>query len=179
MPNWCQNKLTIYGTKAEREQVLASTKGKYLFINEGNVELRDAPFLFDAIIPMPNYMRDTQDPRYSPPELTSDELLEILADKKESPMPDWWHWRINNWGTKWDVSPDDVTITEKKSCTVIDFDTAWCYPIGCIFALSMKFPTVKMKIAYYEPGCIGRGSGTLLGGQIIRETGVGIDAPSH
>jgi hypothetical protein len=41
----------------------------------------------------------------------------------------------------------------------------------------MKVPTVKMKIAYYEPGCIGRGSGTLLGGQVIRETGVGIDEP--
>ena len=178
MPNWCQNKLTIYGKKEERAQVLAFTQGKYLFKSpDGDSELRDAPFLLDAIIPMPSHMRDKEDPRYSPAKLTSDELLESLTNKEESPMPNWWHWRINNWGTKWDVPPNDVTITEKKSCTVIDFDTAWSYPIGCIFALSMKFPTVKMKIAYYEPGCIGRGSGTLLGGQIIRETGVGIDSP--
>jgi hypothetical protein len=177
MPNWCQNKLTIYGKKEERKQVLDAVKGKYLFRNEGVSELRDAPFLLDAIIPMPDHMRDKEDPRYSPAVLTSGDLLDKLANKDESPMPDWWHWRINNWGTKWDVSPDNVAITEKKSCTVIDFDTAWSYPVGCIFALSMKFPTVKMKIAYYEPGCIGRGSGTLLGGQVIRETGVGIDEP--
>ncbi len=174
MPNWCENKLTIYGTKEERAAIREAVKG--CVVSEtanGHFNLLPQVFALDAIVPMPDHMRSKEDPRWKPaPPMTSDELLDSIAQDGKEVFPDWYMWRTNNWGTKWEVT--NPIVVEEKSRLVIDFETAWCYPLPCITALSRRFPTVKMKIAFYEPGCIGRGSATLLNGFVIRETGVGI-----
>jgi hypothetical protein len=48
-------------------------------------------------------------------------------------MPDWWNWRIANWGTKWDVGGYDCDI-ERVSDTEIYmvFDSAWSPPVAAL-----------------------------------------------
>lgn len=175
MPNWCQNRLTIYGTAQERAAVRESFKGFQAVACESQqIVLEPLAFSLDAICPMPDHLRVESDPRYKPaPPMTSDELLEAMAVSKSDTMPDWYIWRNHHWGTKWEVT--EPVVSEEKSRLVVDFETAWIYPLPCLIALSLKFPTVKMKIAFYEPGCIGKGSATLLNGEVIRQTGVGVD----
>jgi len=48
-------------------------------------------------------------------------------------MPDWWNWRVANWGTKWDVGGENTHI-ERTSDTEIymSFDSAWSPPVAAL-----------------------------------------------
>jgi hypothetical protein len=64
-------------------------------------------------------------------------------------MPDWWNWRIANWGTKWDVGGDNTYI-ERISDTemYMSFDSAWAPPVA---ALQTR-DDISYKLYYCEPG---------------------------
>lgn len=58
------------------------------------------------------------------------------------PMPqdaDWFHWRVDNWGTKWNAYEQEETIGNKMI-----FNTAWCPPTPVIDKLATMFPTLKI-----------------------------------
>ena len=75
------------------------------------------------------------------------------------PMPaiekdNWYDWRITNWGTKWDATPEHIDIfdDEESGVSTVDtgFDTAWGPPIAIMEKLeSMGF---AVRLCYYEPG---------------------------
>jgi hypothetical protein len=48
-------------------------------------------------------------------------------------MPDWWNWRVANWGTKWDVGGEN-TLFQRDSDTeiVFSFDSAWAPPVAAL-----------------------------------------------
>ena len=57
----------------------------------------------------------------------------------------WYNWRLEKWGTKWDVPKDDIEITEiNNGSIVIGFDTAWSPPIAIYKKLRDKFKDVKI-----------------------------------
>lgn len=56
---------------------------------------------------------------------------------------DWYDWRIKNWGTKWNVNPDDMYITENTIC----FQTAWSCPVEVLLNISKKVP---VTVAYAD-----------------------------
>ena len=71
----------------------------------------------------------------------------------------WYNWRLNNWGTKWDIGADVGTDREEfhgLKATVVgnqancSFDSAWSPPIG----LYEKLDELGYKIhaSYFEPG---------------------------
>jgi hypothetical protein len=64
-------------------------------------------------------------------------------------MPDWWNWRVANWGTKWDVGGDNTYI-ERISDTemYMSFDSAWAPPVA---ALQTR-DDISYKLYYCEPG---------------------------
>jgi hypothetical protein len=92
-----------------------------------------------------------------------DELEKVLADKDnqqifqhlrprpESEEENWYDWNINNWGTKWDITPhhwereDDNTIT-------LNFDSAWSPPTTLYEYLE---ETGWEITAYYHEGGMG------------------------
>jgi hypothetical protein len=55
----------------------------------------ETDFSFHNVIPQPDYLLDPEDPR----RLT--DIPQSVDDK--GGMPDWYAWRVNNWGTKWTV----------------------------------------------------------------------------
>jgi len=71
----------------------------------------------------------------------------------------WWDWRINNWGTKWDVGADEGTDREEwhgLKATVVgnqancSFDSAWAPPLGLYDKLVEL--GYDVKASYWEPG---------------------------
>lgn len=44
-------------------------------------------------------------------------------------MPDWYQWRVQNWGTKWDVGGDGSLVENSPTEIDVSFDSAWGPPI--------------------------------------------------
>ena len=81
------------------------------------------PFSLDAIIPMPE-------------------------ENKE----DWYGWRNENWGTKWDATNGDMFDDSEEGFVSYSFDTAWSPPEPIYNALKEKYPDVRISWFYDEPG---------------------------
>jgi len=62
--------------------------------------------------------------------------------------PNWYDWRVNNWGTKWDIEPSDVVV--EGNTLRLSFDSAWAPPTGVYDHLQSLGFTVYAS--YYEPG---------------------------
>ena len=179
MPNWCLNKVRIKAKPATLAAIKNALKGvdyirPFNFEEKKDGELTpvESIFCFHNIIPQPDEILDPEDPRRKE-KMSSAEILERLSKKEEKGMPEWWNWRVNNWGTKWSVNSDNIELEEKKGSLTYRFETAWAYPEPVIQRLSEMFPDADILLSFYEPGCIGRGSVTYKGGEIIKETGVG------
>jgi hypothetical protein len=83
---------------------------------------------------------------------------EFIPEPKDT-GDEWYNWRINHWGTKWDVGADMGTEKEERyglratrvgnevNCT---FDSAWAPPIGLYEQLVEL--GYKVKATYWEPG---------------------------
>lgn len=101
MPNWCCNTLKIVALTADAKARLpAIVEG---FLSDGNEHSA-----FQAILPMPQELKDTVAP---------------------SPMPNWYDWRVEHWGTKW--SEANVEILDRTETLLrVQFETAWAPPLG-------------------------------------------------
>lgn len=62
--------------------------------------------------------------------------------------PDWYGWRNDHWGTKWDAC-DSYGSPEEG---YMSFDTAWCPPEGIVAKLFEMFPNEDIDWYYEEPG---------------------------
>jgi len=67
---------------------------------------------------------------------------------------DWYFWRLENWGTKWDVGGDDFVIEgytqDKNHCLLLYFDSAWSPPLKVYEAMANL--DYVIEATYYEPG---------------------------
>ena len=130
MPNWCENRVEIYG---EPEEIAA--------IKE-LVTSNDSDFDFNKILPMPKALEDTTKGSNHVP---SEELKEKYG------FDNWYDWRIHNWGTKWNV--DDVEVGDNDNDYIsFSFDTAWGPPEGIYHAIKEQFPNLSITWFYDEPG---------------------------
>jgi hypothetical protein len=66
----------------------------------------------------------------------------------------WYNWRINNWGTKWDVDAElaDDYEYEGRRWILIRFESAWGPPQGAIEKLAAAFPEISIHHSYDECG---------------------------
>ena len=91
--------------------------------------------LLQAISPMPAELEDTTAP-------------------SEDGM-DWYSWRVNTWGTKWDVDLEGLEFINNEDGTAhINgwFDSAWAPPIGAYEQLADDFDSCVVDASYHEPG---------------------------
>jgi len=149
MPNWCYNKL-IVSTKDPDNKDFSVEDVKYAVNPSGrkkpeneaerimealDTDFKNSPVLsFETILPTPE---------------------EDLSDDG------WYDWRIENWGTKWDV--DEPVLFEGDAaqntmgeialpdeCLVYLFNTAWSPPIEWVQELSRKFRDAVFHLVYVD-----------------------------
>jgi hypothetical protein len=60
---------------------------------------------------------------------------------------DWYNWRVENWGTKWEV---DVNTTRSGKTLALAFDSAWAPPVPVFEAMHAR--GFAVRAAYWEPG---------------------------
>ena len=65
----------------------------------------------------------------------------------------WYRWRIDNWGTKWDVGEVYVNDHCESGYLELQFDTAWSPPTGVLKAMGLKYPELTFTLKYEETGC--------------------------
>ena len=164
MPNWCFNKITIRAGKETRDNIANFLKGDQYFrpwnYEEGKqhdvLVAQPTLFAFHNVIPQPDYILEETDPRRK---------TNVPKDSEDG----WYNWRVNNWGTKWEVS--EVAMYESKVALTYEFDTAWSPPEPVIAKLSELFPNAYITLFFDEPGMAFRGSISYKEGGVVRETG--------
>jgi len=130
MPNWCTNRVEISG-EAERVQQFKK-----------DVASEESIFDFNKIIPMPPEL-DVSSPPIDP---------EVAAKNIENHgFPDWYHWRIVHWGTKWNIEIGPDHLNDEMDHLTYRFDTAWAPPQGIYDALVKKYPDLYFSWFYDEP----------------------------
>ena len=163
MPNWCQNILEVTGKEAELEA----------FANKAE----DNKFTLETYYPMPEEPGDHFDT--GKPHWT-----DVLATKGKSTMPDWYIWRVKNWGTKWDISEEGGSFLAAEGATPpvssttmvvaderisVSFLTAWSPPVEGIVNVSKSYPNIVFVLRYAEAGNDFAGTVNIQSGEILSQ----------
>jgi len=132
MPNWCSNTLQISGDKEQLEMF----KQKSISKSAMDVDI----FLMDGCIPMPEELAICED-------ITPEENAERIA---KYGYDNWYFWRLENWGSKWDAQ--EPYIEEDENGLTINFDTAWSPAIPYIKQVAKMFPDLIFDLYFMETG---------------------------
>ena len=150
MPNWCENDLCVSGDAKELKKFKEQAKG--LNEEKGKTDLSLNNFL-----PTPPELLE----RSAPNEVDPQKM------KRKYKAKDWYNWRVNNWGTKWDL---EAEITEDTSTEIwYCFWSAWSPPLEAIAKIARLFPKLTFAVDYYEPGMSYRGHLKVKGKRILKE----------
>lgn len=106
MPDHCFNRIRI---ETEKENILLHLK-ELLF--------KDNNFTMNKLLPMPKELEDTISPSIKP----NKELIDKYG------YDNWYDWKLNNWGTKWDAYEHSSLIEKSNNYLEQSFNTAWCPP---------------------------------------------------
>lgn len=128
MPNWCENTLTVFGAEKDLKK----------FVEEAKSD--EEPLSFAKTAPEPDYSQVKVKSTY--PSITKKEFV----DTEEA----WWDWRIQNWGTKWDLS--EVQFEDYGDFVEYSFMSAWSPPVEWLKIVSERYPKLEFKLKYDEPG---------------------------
>ena len=137
MPNYCDNELTIKGRVSDIDKFLEEcvTVTTSPFPNSDSKDIAlQYYFDFEKVLPTPTF-------------------------DNESQTDNWYTWRINNWGTKWnncETYSFRIAQTEEDMVELHTFfTTAWCPPDKIYAHLAEKYKdtTLEIEAKYYEGGC--------------------------
>ena len=137
MPNWCSNTLWVDGNPEQLKDFKSKTT-KQADHNQPN----RLDFTLEGLYPTPPELMG--EAAFGQSE-NSEELIEKFG------YSDWYSWRVNKWGTKWDVTESDIYENSDTEFMVV-FDSAWAPPTGWLEHIAPQFPELKFKLAFSEPG---------------------------
>ena len=143
MPNWCRNRVTVFGTEEEISKV------EKIFSSKDTV--------FGKIIPSPDWANipneDGELPKVVEHKQPNGEVsfvtTEFPSGKQDSR---WYDWNIANWDTKWDITNSVQFEYEDSEQIEITFNTAWSPPESICHKLREMFPDLSISWFYDEPG---------------------------
>ena len=90
---------------------------------------------------------------FDPTITNEDDFFNVIKPRPADQEENWYNWNTGNWGTKWDVSPEEIEITDEDdgtSTVLTNFDSAWAPPIG--IAEHLHELGFNVRLYYYEPG---------------------------
>ena len=132
MPNWCSNTLEISGNKEQLEIF----KQKSIIKSGMDVDI----FVMDGLITMPEELAKVED-------ITPEKKAERIA---KYGYDNWYDWRFENWGSKWDAQ--EPYITEEENGLTINFDTAWSPAIPYVKQVAKMLPDLIFDLYFMETG---------------------------
>ena len=151
MPNWCGNTLSVSGNK---DYIKRFREQGVLKNDDVDTQLSLAKF-----VPEPNYEEVEVKPTF--PSITGN-------NDPVKPGQSWWDWRVQNWGTKWDI---DAYVNEESDEHIhYYFDSAWSPPVEWLEKTSKLFPDLRFKLVYREDGCAFMGMIEYEDGGVMDET---------
>ena len=146
MPNWCDNQVTITGPNSVIDKIEKIVKEESNNAENG---------LLQFFHPMPKELLETE---AGPIAKTKAEKDERKARKLEFGAENWYDWRCNNWGTKWELC--EFYGVDKQTDALIGhstisfgFSSAWSPPIGAYEQFLIDNKDCSLKAYYYEGGC--------------------------
>ena len=135
MPNWCDNRVEIYGDNPDQIKEVKKTLAS-----------KETCFDFNNIVPMPKELEGTTSPNPEP------DSFEAKRLRKQHGHDNWYDWCCDNWDTKWNSAGADLTSDSNNSIIEYEFQTAWGPPIKVIEALREQYPDLNITAFYDEPG---------------------------
>ena len=143
MPNWCNNRVTI-SSNTEDDSQFKELVAKFQV---------DRPF--NEIFPQPDWKTIPNEKGQLPVaeeiKNSNGELVTITNNFPDGKNDDrWYHWCIDNWGTKWDVNLVGSEVNE--SYAEFEFQTAWAPASGIFDKIKEDYPDVGISWFYDEPG---------------------------
>jgi hypothetical protein len=131
VPNWCSNYISVRGFNAAEIKRLA--------------DAFDAGEFCDAVIPVPEILKDTT----SPVQPGDEEAAE--ARRKACGYTDWYSFQTSRWGTKWDINIGDICERDEDGLGFSGgFDSAWSPPMGVVE--QMVENGLEVSLYYHESG---------------------------
>lgn len=131
MPNWINNELCIRGNK--REDIDNFVK-KYFTENN---------FDFNKIIPEPSSKEDC------PKEYICDCKERCIEDTRGGNWFNWYDFRCDKWGTKWNACETRSEASEDGLTLDIYFSTAWTAPLPIFRELKKQNPNLRITFDYF------------------------------
>ena len=147
MPNWCYNRIRI---DADSDQVEKLKEIYEIFENHSDP--------FNQILPIPDFKNIPNEKGELPKlEQHKNDKGEVVWETYNFPDGKnddrWYHWNIQNWGTKWDVTAENVEIEyEDEEQLEMSFETAWSPPEPICYRLREMFQDLSISWFYDEPG---------------------------
>jgi hypothetical protein len=135
MPNWCENDLTVEGSRLEIDRFLVGIRtGMDEFSktakNGDALDIRE--FDFNRILPYPK-------------------KFQWSNKQTDGYNSGGYDWCVNNWGTKWNAC-DVVVVRVDEECVELHFNTAWAPPEPVVRKMISMFPKLEFTLEYYEQG---------------------------
>ena len=136
MPNWCENKVNIYGIEEGSQEEIKH------FLETCFV---DGELDFEKIIPYPDNAPSRED------------QPEDLRERLNHPFSKWYNnfgyfWCVENWGTKWGATQQDNDLSSYPDEIELRFDTAWSPPQGIHDKVKEMLPNCSISWFYKEEG---------------------------
>ena len=169
MPNWTQNEVTFSSTKTTNIK-----KIKEIF-EKGSPfgQLIEEPKWDSVPLKGNEKVSCYQDkslgkkgelPSIEELKLSNGEVMKLHKFKSTNEQDTrWYDWRLEKWGTKWDVPKDDIEITEiNNGSIVIGFHTAWSPPYSIYRKLFNKFSDVSIEWWFIDEDDDSEGEGYYL-----------------
>jgi hypothetical protein len=151
MPNWCTNYVDIKSDDADALLRLYS-----IIITSREAKDHDEGF-FDQLKPCPRELLDDDLTMWGG---NDDEAIARQtkrdAMKKRYSFESWYDWRVENWGTKWDIREFGFIEFNLGDCEIkLQFETAWSPPIPIFELLKNQGFTVNAEYVDEGMGFVG------------------------
>ena len=133
MPNWCDNSISIsHEDPAMMERLVAAFKNDK-FLNEF---VPCPPDLLEEVGIGENFRERNE--------------AHEAANLEKFGHTSWYTWRIENWGTKWEIADGELDYDPETKSATGWFQTAWSPPVTAMEALTELGFIVELK--YHEEG---------------------------
>jgi len=133
MPNWCYNTVEL-----THEDPTMIERARTAFLGKG---------LLNEFVPVPKELQIVAG-------FLGDEVEQAALEAREAAnlekhgYRNWYDYCVNEWGTKWDVTGQEIN--DIPNGIMLSFDSAWAPPTGAYDKLlDLGF---SVKAMYYEPG---------------------------